>query len=67
MFASVKKVEEIELLDQEKQPDRPKTPQFVEKSYNINIEHENVLETNIDRLRKNQILIVKAIGQLKDC
>ena len=31
MFASAKKVEDTELLNQERHPDRPKTPNFVKK------------------------------------
>ena len=47
MFSSIKKVEDIELLNQERHPDRPKTPNYVENSYNINIEQENDLETHM--------------------
>ena len=63
MFASVKKVEDIELLNQVRNPDRPKTPNFVENSYNINIEQENVLETHLTRIKKNQVAIIRELGK----
>ena len=61
MLASIKKVEDIELLNQERYPDRPKTPNFVENSYNISIEQDNVLETEINRIKKNQITIIREL------
>ena len=63
MFASIKKVEDIELLNQESHPDRPKTPNFVENSYNINIEKENDLDTHLTRIKKNQITIIRELGK----
>ena len=63
MFASSKKVEDIELLNQERHPDRPKTPNFVENSYNINIEQENDLDTHLTKIKKNQITIIRELGK----
>ena len=63
MFASVKKVEDIELLNQERHPDRPKTPNFVENSYNVNIEQDSVLETHMSRIKNNQVTIIRELGK----
>lgn len=61
MFASIKKAEDIELLNQERHPDRPKTPNFVENSYNINIEQENDLKTHMTKIKKNQVTIIREL------